>query len=150
MRVYGGSERTEGLSQEETTSREWFTSLMTITHTACRYLKRWVWTCSFVWSSAVGQRCTNVYKVYSWRSVFYKCAMIEKFKINVLLSCLRWGAPSEYQCGRWGWLEGWNMRGLSLKEERWVLFMFEFVNCGTGGTGPRTIMLTRLCFASFQ
>ena len=42
MRVYGGSERTEGLSQVETPSRGWFTSRMTTTHTACRYLKRWM------------------------------------------------------------------------------------------------------------
>lgn len=45
-RVYGGSERTEGLSREETTSRGLFTLLMTITHTACRYLKRWVVQCA--------------------------------------------------------------------------------------------------------
>ncbi len=48
MRVYGGSERTEGLSQEETASRGWFTLPMMTTLTACRYSKRWVLECERV------------------------------------------------------------------------------------------------------
>lgn len=61
MKVYGGSERTEGLSQEETASKAWFTLLMMIILTACRYLKR----------------CIHFFnKVYSWESVCFKRAMI--------------------------------------------------------------------------